>query len=121
MIRSHHGRFLHGHSSGGWSTLWLQIQNPSFFGGSWSSAPDPVDFTKFQVVDIYTVDNMYWDPSGYPWPTARSNGQVTCTARDESLIERVLSRGNGGQWDAFVSYIDNKIVLYPLILYIMLL
>ena len=38
------GRFLTGHSSGGWSSLWLQVNYPEFFGGVWSTAPDPVDF-----------------------------------------------------------------------------
>ncbi|GMF38111.1 unnamed protein product [Phytophthora lilii] len=58
------GRFLHGHSSGAWSTLWLQLQFPDFFGGTWSSAPDPVDFSRFQVVNIYEAENAYWDTNG---------------------------------------------------------
>lgn len=29
------GRFLNGHSSGGWSTLWVMISHPDFFGGTW--------------------------------------------------------------------------------------
>ncbi|RLN06602.1 hypothetical protein BBJ28_00002803 [Nothophytophthora sp. Chile5] len=95
------GRFLHGHSSGAWSTLWLQLQFPDFFGGTWSSAPDPVDFSRFQVVDIYEAENAYWDPNGHPYPTSRSSGLVTCSNRDENLVERVYGRGNGGQWDAF--------------------
>ena len=37
-------RFVTGHSSGGWSSLWLQVRYPEFFGGVWSTAPDPVDF-----------------------------------------------------------------------------
>ncbi len=28
-------RFLTGHSSGGWSSLWLQVAYPDFFGGTW--------------------------------------------------------------------------------------
>src|SRR3546814_8027326 len=28
------GRFLNGHSSGGWSTLWLQVAYPKVFGRS---------------------------------------------------------------------------------------
>lgn len=40
-------RFLTGHSSGGWAALWLQVNYPKFFGGAWSSAPDPVDFHDF--------------------------------------------------------------------------
>ncbi|RLN73119.1 hypothetical protein BBO99_00009536, partial [Phytophthora kernoviae] len=95
------GRFLHGHSSGGWSTLWLQLQFPDFFGGTWSSAPDPVDFSRFQVFNIYEADNAYWDANGHPYPTSRSNGLVICSSRDENLVERVYGRGNGGQWDAF--------------------
>jgi len=46
-------RFLAGHSSGGWSSLWLQIQNPDFFNGAWALAPDPVDFHYFQTADLY--------------------------------------------------------------------
>ena len=41
-------RFLTGHSSGGWSSLWLQVTYPEFFGGVWSTSPDPVDFRDFQ-------------------------------------------------------------------------
>lgn len=96
-------RFLHGHSSGAWATLWLQLQFPDFFGGTWSSAPDPVDFSRFQVVNIYEAENAYWDANGNPYPTSRSNGLTTCSNRDENLVERVYGRGNGGQWDAFVS------------------
>ena len=32
-------RFVTGHSSGGWSSLWLQISYPDYFGGTWSSSP----------------------------------------------------------------------------------
>ncbi|MEO5829441.1 MAG: alpha/beta hydrolase-fold protein, partial [Rhodanobacter sp.] len=38
------GRFLNGHSSGGWATLWLQTRYPKVFGGTWSTSPDPSDF-----------------------------------------------------------------------------
>ncbi|CAM5250829.1 Enterochelin esterase OS=Rhodanobacter lindaniclasticus OX=75310 GN=B1991_12110 PE=4 SV=1 [Rhodanobacter lindaniclasticus] len=31
------GRFLNGHSSGGWATLWLQTRYPKIFGGTWSN------------------------------------------------------------------------------------
>ena len=37
-------RLLNGHSSGGWSSLWLQVTYPDVFGGTWSTSPDPVDF-----------------------------------------------------------------------------
>ncbi len=41
------GRFLNGHSSGGWATLWLQTRYPKIFGGTWSTSPDPSDFHDF--------------------------------------------------------------------------
>ena len=33
-------RLLTGHSSGGWSTLWLQITYPGVFGATWSTSPE---------------------------------------------------------------------------------
>ena len=45
-------RFLTGHSSGGWSSLWLQVTYPDTFGGTWSTAPDPVDFRDFQQINL---------------------------------------------------------------------
>uniref|UniRef100_K3WE82 Uncharacterized protein n=1 Tax=Globisporangium ultimum (strain ATCC 200006 / CBS 805.95 / DAOM BR144) TaxID=431595 RepID=K3WE82_GLOUD len=100
-VRGARGRYLHGHSSGGWSTLWLQLQFPDVFNGTWSTAPDPVDFSRFQIVNIYESENMYWDPYGRPYPTYRNDGQIVSSIRDENLIERVYARGNGGQWGAF--------------------
>ncbi|TMW69222.1 hypothetical protein Poli38472_001378 [Pythium oligandrum] len=101
MLASPSGRFLHGHSSGGWATLWLQLQNPDFFGGTWSTAPDPVDFKHFLTINIYEAVNVFWDPFGRPYPFSRADGAVTSTVRDESSFERVFSRGKGCQWDAF--------------------
>jgi hypothetical protein len=66
------GRLLNGHSSGGWSSLWLQITYPSFFGGTWSTSPDPVDFRNFQRINIYAPgENMFRDRAGRPRPIAR--------------------------------------------------
>ncbi|MCX5690002.1 MAG: alpha/beta hydrolase-fold protein [Planctomycetota bacterium] len=52
-------RMLRGHSSGGWSTLWLTITYPQTFGACWSSSPDPVDFRRFQLIDIYGQRSAY--------------------------------------------------------------
>jgi enterochelin esterase-like enzyme len=32
------GRFLNGHSSGGWATLQLQVNYSKIFGGTWSTS-----------------------------------------------------------------------------------
>lgn len=38
------GRFLNGHSSGGWATLWLQTRYPKLFGGT--GPPRPIRATS---------------------------------------------------------------------------
>ena len=95
-----HARLLTGHSSGGWSSLWLQVTNPEVFGGVWSTAPDPVDFHDFQQIDLYAQNiNMYVDTAGQPRPLARRNGQVIVRYRDFAEMEHVL--GPGGQLGSF--------------------
>jgi pimeloyl-ACP methyl ester carboxylesterase len=65
-------RLLAGHSSGGWSSLWLQVTYPDRFGGVWSTSPDPVDFREFQQINIYAPgENMYRDRAGNRRPIAR--------------------------------------------------
>jgi hypothetical protein len=51
---------LWGHSSGGWTVLWLQTHYPTVFAACWSSSPDPVDFRSFQKVNLYQDDNIYY-------------------------------------------------------------
>jgi S-formylglutathione hydrolase FrmB len=65
-------RFTTGHSSGGWSSLWLQVTYPDFFGGCWSTSPDPVDFRDWQMIDLYKPNqNLFTDEHGNPRPIAR--------------------------------------------------
>ena len=63
-FRGNGTRLLRGHSSGGWTVLWLQTQYPKVFHGTWSSAPDPVDFENFQRINIYEDSNMFYDAKG---------------------------------------------------------
>ncbi|MCI0462595.1 MAG: hypothetical protein L0Z62_37065 [Gemmataceae bacterium] len=93
-------RFLTGHSSGGWSSLWLQITYPDYFGGTWSTAPDPVDFRDFQKVNIYELGvNLFTDAKGQPRPLARSGKQVLIHYKPFSDMEVVM--GRGGQLFSF--------------------
>ena len=59
-------RFVAGHSSGGWASLWLQVTRPEFFGGVWSVSPDPVDFHDFMDTDLTAAvpGNFYHDAHG---------------------------------------------------------
>jgi len=58
--RTNSGRLLTGHSSGGWTVLWLQTHYPKVFTACWSSSPDPVDFRSFQQIDLYNDKNMFY-------------------------------------------------------------
>jgi Putative esterase len=81
-------RFVSGHSSGGWSSLWLQVEHAEIFGGVWSLAPDPVDFRDFVNVDVYRFENMYRDPDGQPIPVERDGTNVVATV--EEFVRREL-------------------------------
>jgi S-formylglutathione hydrolase FrmB len=92
-------RFVTGHSSGGWSSLWLQVTYPEFFGGVWSTAPDPVDFRDFQMVDIYKPTSIFTDGKGDQRPLARRNGKPVIYYQPFNDMEVVM--GRGGQLFSF--------------------
>ncbi|WIG55726.1 MAG: putative endo-1,4-beta-xylanase 1 precursor [Rhodanobacteraceae bacterium] len=95
------GRFLTGHSSGGWATLWLQVRYPKIFGGTWSTSPDPSDFHDFTGPDLYAPNaNVYTRPDGTPYPLVRMKGKVVTTFKQFAQLERVLGP-YGGQMASF--------------------
>ena len=91
--KSASGRLLKGHSSGGWSSLWLQVRYPDMFGGVWSTSPDPVDFHDFQRINLYEHENMFFDPQGKLRPIARQGEEPVVWYRDFSDMEVPLGRG----------------------------
>lgn len=95
------GRFLTGHSSGGWATLWLQTRYPKVFGGTWSTSPDPSDFHDFTGPDLYAPHaNVYHRPDGSAYPLVRDHGKVIATFEQFAKMERVLGP-YGGQLASF--------------------
>jgi S-formylglutathione hydrolase FrmB len=95
------GRFLNGHSSGGWASLWLQTRYPKLFGGTWSTSPDPSDFHDFTGVDLYEDQaNVYTAPDGSPRPLVRMGGKVVGTLEQFTRLEVVLGPA-GGQEASF--------------------
>ena len=95
------GRFLQGHSSGGWATLWLQVTYPKIFGGTWSTSPDPSDFHAFSTIDLYaTAANMYRRADGSAQPIMRMHGSVLATMEELAHMESVLG-DYGGQLSSF--------------------
>lgn len=94
-------RFVTGHSSGGWSSLWLQVSQPDRFGGVWSTAPDPVDFRDWQQVNLYARPplSLYYDERGAARPIARRGTTPVLWYASFAKMDDVL--GRGGQLRSF--------------------
>ncbi len=97
-------RTLSGGSTGGWIALALQVFYPDFFGGAWSISPDPVDFRKYQIVNLYDDKNAYFIESDWlkvPRGAARDiSGNLRYTMDQECLYEEAIGDRcrSGGQW-----------------------
>jgi hypothetical protein len=88
VIAKPYARLLTGGSTGGWESLALQLFHPDFFGGTWTLYPDPIDFRRLQLVNIYEDDNMF----------VLASKDVPSWARQDWLSsERAFSRGDDGQ------------------------
>ncbi len=100
-------RVVYGGSTGGWMTLAQQIFYPDYFGGAWGFCPDPVDFHAFQLINVYSDKNAYYDLGPFlklPRPLGRlPNDHILNTSEDFSRQEAVLGAHgrSGGQMDAF--------------------
>ncbi len=102
IIAKPYARFLTGHSSGGWSTLWLQVTYPDFFGGTWSTAPDPVDLHSFTGIDATpgSTDNAYRTRDGKLKNLVRMGGKELVTTEEFARQEEVAGE-YGGQFASF--------------------
>jgi hypothetical protein len=82
--------------------LWLQARFPKVFGGAWSSAPDPLDFTAFLNTDLYAAGaNVYADAAGAEKGVARRRGAIVTTIRDSVHFADLLGSQGGvfQNWD----------------------
>lgn len=100
-------RVIFGRSTGGWMTLAQQIFYPEYFGGAWGFCPDPVDFHAFQMVNVYSDKNAYYDQGPFaraPKLVGRlANDHVLATYEQFSAQEAAIGDHgrSGGQMDAF--------------------
>ncbi|HWB20316.1 MAG TPA: alpha/beta hydrolase-fold protein, partial [Phycisphaerales bacterium] len=117
LVPNADARIVTGHSSGGWSSLWLQLNYPDVFGATWSSAPDPVNFHFFQMTDLYEDGNLFRSPGmqddtpSYRWYVdATYVPKVLMTVRQETAMEDVLDpHGRSGQqWDTWEAMFSQK-------------
>jgi Putative esterase len=104
VLRVGYARILEGGSTGGWESLALQVKHPTFFGGAYVFDPDPIDFRRFQLVNIYDEDNAFeirspgggWHVFERPW-SRRADGQTLANVRAVSQYEEVMgSHGRSG-------------------------
>jgi hypothetical protein len=139
ILRQPWARLLTGCSTGGWESLALQIRHPDFFGGTWTYAPDPIDFRRYCSVNIYDDENAFVEP-GHEWIQPERyfhrspEGQPRVSMRQLSRMEAVLgSKGRSGQqldiwqavygpvgedgypkplWDKMTGEIDHEVAEY---------
>jgi len=104
-IKEPWARMLSGGSTGGWIAAAHQVFYPDFYGGSFASCPDAVDFSYHQIVDIYKDANAYFIDKGWmkiERPSERRpDGNVESMMKDENWFELVVGdhSRSGGQWD----------------------
>jgi len=115
LVAKPEARLVTGHSSGGWSALWLQLIYPDTFGGCWASAPDPVDFSAFQMTDIYSDGNLFHDPQGNVTSSYRqfvtpSEQASAMNVKQEVEMEYAIDPDgrSGQQWDAWKAMFSPK-------------
>lgn len=102
LISKPGARFLTGHSSGGWTTLWLEVNYPDVFGGTWSTSPDPVDLHSFTGIDATpgSTQNAYLTRDGRPLNLVRSHGKEIASFEQFAKAEEVQGE-YGGQIASF--------------------
>lgn len=110
LIREPYARLLTGGSTGGWESIALQVYHPDFFGGTWTFYPDPVDFRRYEQMNLYADSNAFhlqrnqWISVEVP-SERRRDGQVVVTVRQENQLNNARgSRRRGGEnfaiWEA---------------------
>jgi hypothetical protein len=102
IIRKPYARALCGGSTGGWESLALQLYHPEFFGGAWIYYPDPIDFHRWGLINIYEDDNAFFMPPGSDglgstiWHAVKRpymrlpDGQPMVTQEEASRLETIL-------------------------------
>ncbi len=102
-------RFTYGGSTGGWEAMAVQMFYPTEFNGAWVACPDPIDFRRYTVVNIYEDKNAYFIDGPFkrvPRPGQRNFlGHVSTTLEQTNHRELALGTKSrsGDQWDVWES------------------
>ncbi len=124
MIPAGWARVLTGGSTGGWESFALQVFYPDFYGGTWSFAPDPLDFRNVEGIDIYEDENAFHKQhEWYRVPIANTRfaptGEVRLTSEQRNTMELVHgTKGRSGQqldiWSAVFGPVGDDGYFKPL-------
>ena len=95
-----YARVLTGGSTGGWISFAYQVYYPDFYGGTWSFAPDPLDFRNVEGIDIYEDVNAFYKVHEWrtvPTPNSRvpETGYINLTSKQRNHFE--LANGTKGR------------------------
>ena len=105
-------RFVYGGSTGGWESLAVQIFYPEHYNGAFAACPDPVDFSAYEVIDLYHDKNAFYLEGAHKrvaQPAMRDYlGHTTLTLEENNAYELALgSKGRSGEqfdiWQAVYS------------------
>jgi S-formylglutathione hydrolase FrmB len=93
-FRCNKARLLTGHSSGGWASLWLQVNYPEVFIAAFSRSPDAVDFRNFSQVNLYSDKSMFYKKDSSLRMGATVAGYMPWASMKLSYgLENVILRG----------------------------
>jgi S-formylglutathione hydrolase FrmB len=107
-------RFTDGCSTGGWVSLALQLFYPDTFNGAFSYSPDSIDFSAYQLANIYEDANVFYNRWGNLRPVARTvYGDPIITLKNFIQYENVQGvsndyRTSGGQFSAHTALYSPK-------------
>ena len=123
-IQKGYARLLTGGSTGGWESFALQVLYPDFYGGTWSFAPDPLDFRNVEGFNIYEDTNAFYREQGkYTTPIVNTRepetGAVKLTSEQRNLMELVNgTKGRSGEqldiWSAVFGPVGDDGYFKPL-------
>ncbi len=108
LIGEPYARVMTGGSTGGWISLATMLHYPDYYAGTWTYYSDPIDFRRYQLVNIYEDANAFIVPNSVPGAPERMfqrsvEGQPLGSNRQISQLELAQgSRGrSAGQLDAW--------------------
>jgi hypothetical protein len=105
-------RFLYGGSTGGWEALAVQLFYPDHYNGTFAACPDPIDFSAYTVIDLYTQKDALFLEGAHKriaQPAMRDYlGHTLLTLEDNQAYELALGdHGRSGEqfdiWQAVYS------------------